>query len=559
MSPVSLTKQQLQNMKEADLRIQVLIPLFRAMGFNDVSHYHGGTGEQGKDITMWRENVLGDREYYAVVAKAGRITGEAKGKGSAAEVQMQIAQALGSKFTDTADLSERHATRCWVVSSHEIKKEATESIKSALGPRATDGSVRFIDGDELWELIQRHQPERTIAQTLWSAGEVLDNLSDHHRVITQMRGGAIRLALEPKYPGAGAIESTAISAEFTFPADDEVRPIVDALNSHIKRGTAVTIPGAFLTRFDVPKPLEPFLKDAPIESIAIGPIEGRKEISTTLVACDVRGDEYRLSGVRFQAARLGSEEFELTSRSGDAPWVFNITANKVTKRFTMTFTIPDGPRPIKRAMEGARFQETLSRGGRLRFLNDETGLELFSCDVTTGTFSSPPPGWLQFLESLSFLQERCQIAVNLPDEVSFEDARDVVELAAQIRAGVSDDVFDHAMLTLKPNAPRDLFRTAGHDGFRLGIVREESFEVFGSMFPLGTVAHIATRVRLTEKSRLALETTPLENELPLEIEGIDENSRKCVAYLKWLDEVQIQAVQARAPGMSFELPKNAES
>jgi hypothetical protein len=101
-------------MKEADLRVEVLIPLFEAMGFSDVSHYHGGAGEPGKDITMWRPNVLGDREYYAVVAKAARITGEATGRGSAAEVQMQIAQAVGSRFTDTVDLSERQATKCWV-------------------------------------------------------------------------------------------------------------------------------------------------------------------------------------------------------------------------------------------------------------------------------------------------------------------------------------------------------------------------------------------------------------------------------------------------------------
>ena len=45
----------------------------------------------------------------------------------------------------------------------------------------------------------------------------------------------------------------------------------------------------------------------------------------------------------------------------------------------------------------------------------------------------------------------------------------------------------------------------------------------------------------------------------MEIEGIDDNSRKCVAYLKWLDEAQIQAVQARVPGMSLELPENAEN
>lgn len=115
------------------------------------------------------------------------------------------------------------------------------------------------------------------------------------------------------------------------------------------------------------------------------------------------------------------------------------------------------------------------------------------------------------------------------------------------------------MLTMKPNAPTDLFRTEAQDGFRLGIVREEFFELFGTMFPLGIVAHIGTRLRLTERSRSALQTSRLDEELALEIEGIDEDSRRYVAYLKWLDDIQIQDLRARVPGMSFELPENAEN
>ena len=158
-----------------------------------------------------------------------------------------------------------------------------------------------------------------------------------------------------------------------------------------------------------------------------------------------------------------------------------------------------------------------------------------------------------------FLQERCRVAVNLPDEVSFEDAREVVELAARIRAGISDEVFDHAMLTMKPNAPTDLFRTEAQEGFRLGIVREEFFELFGTMFPLGIVAHIGTRLRLTEKSRSELQTSRLDEELALEIEGDRRNLSKVpLPSLKWLDDVQIQELRARVPGMSFELPENAE-
>ena len=146
---MALTKFRLCNMKEAELRTDTLIPLFKAMGFRDVRHYHGGTGEQGRDIVMWWPGPLGDREYHAVVAKAAPISGQATGRGSAGEVFMQISQALGSTFTDPSDLATRIITRCLVVTPHAIRKEAAESIRSALGPKATEGVIRFIDGD--WE------------------------------------------------------------------------------------------------------------------------------------------------------------------------------------------------------------------------------------------------------------------------------------------------------------------------------------------------------------------------------------------------------------------------
>ena len=87
---MTLSKSRLSNMPEAELRTDVLVPLFKAMGFRDVQHYHGGAGEQGKDIVMWWPSPLGDREYHAVVVKATQISGQASGRGSAAEVFMQI-------------------------------------------------------------------------------------------------------------------------------------------------------------------------------------------------------------------------------------------------------------------------------------------------------------------------------------------------------------------------------------------------------------------------------------------------------------------------------------
>jgi hypothetical protein len=51
----------LQSLNESELRENILIPLFKKMGYKDVRHWHGGILEQGKDSVMWKEGNLGER------------------------------------------------------------------------------------------------------------------------------------------------------------------------------------------------------------------------------------------------------------------------------------------------------------------------------------------------------------------------------------------------------------------------------------------------------------------------------------------------------------------
>jgi hypothetical protein len=51
--------------KEDQLQKEVLVPLFNAMGFKDVT-IHQGRSELGKDIVMWKPGDLGERVNYAV-------------------------------------------------------------------------------------------------------------------------------------------------------------------------------------------------------------------------------------------------------------------------------------------------------------------------------------------------------------------------------------------------------------------------------------------------------------------------------------------------------------
>jgi len=92
-------EEKLKGIKEDELRTNILMPLFRAMGYQGVDHSHG-PNERGKDITMWMLTPTGGRDNYAVVVKARKINARASGKGSARDVAIQIQQCFGDTYTE---------------------------------------------------------------------------------------------------------------------------------------------------------------------------------------------------------------------------------------------------------------------------------------------------------------------------------------------------------------------------------------------------------------------------------------------------------------------------
>src|SRR5215472_7612313 len=101
-----LTKERLWQMEEPELR-QFLPDLLRAMGFQDVEFYHGGAGEQGKDIVCWEKDKFGTRTNIAFVIKAKDITGTLS---VANEVAGQVRQCFGDPYIDKVT-GERHDIR----------------------------------------------------------------------------------------------------------------------------------------------------------------------------------------------------------------------------------------------------------------------------------------------------------------------------------------------------------------------------------------------------------------------------------------------------------------
>jgi len=214
----------LKKLNEAQLREQVLVPLFRAMRFQGVHHYHGGDQERGKDIVMWLPQPVGDRLNYAVVAKAKKISGRASRSNrrseSAAEVAFQVSQCFGEPFQDPITADPVFVDRVFVVSSHEINKQAIAAIMAGVSPHV-QRFVSFLGGDELWTRVQRHLPLVSTMGRLEEIRQEFENASEHHRIEMALRDGIVLLSAKPKHARAHEAEPLNFRLKLDLPTRHE--------------------------------------------------------------------------------------------------------------------------------------------------------------------------------------------------------------------------------------------------------------------------------------------------------------------------------------------------
>jgi hypothetical protein len=149
------------DMSEEQFRTAVLIPLFEAMGFHNVYHYHGGIGEKGKDIVMWKTGNMGQREDYAVVAKVGKITATpGTRKGSAGEIADQIRQCFNHPYTDKISGEAKSIQWVLVATNGPISKDSIETIRGLIKEHAR--YTNFYPGDEIKKLSEQFLPKHAL-------------------------------------------------------------------------------------------------------------------------------------------------------------------------------------------------------------------------------------------------------------------------------------------------------------------------------------------------------------------------------------------------------------
>lgn len=487
-----------EHLSEDALRRDILVPLFKAMSYNDVVLYHG-QNERGKDILMWKSEDFFARVNYVVVAKRGAITGRAQGgSDSASTTAFQVQQALRSTYPNPGDGSPLVASRVIVVASGEIHPQSKDAIRSALqGPEQR--AVTFIDGGELADLTKRHLPATSIAGKAAELQSALDKAGDLP-VEVRVSKGVTSIIVVPRAEGSPQAELLA-SIRLKDVSTPAGREASDRLADHIRTGTAITLTREMIESVDLPEVLRQLgIPEGPPERIEVGTRRGGS-VSVVVDVEDTSGFQQRLGPLICEVVQAGRESAIARTTTRTHGWALELTIEGREKLLGFKLGLDLDGLNIREQAIGLHVTKALAGGARLTFRNGATELPIASLSVAAGSVEEPERVVIALADALLRIQEFCGKPLALPSEgVSGETLRKILELGRLGDEGAEDTTWSTASVRVDRQAAARLLELAPDTPLgRMATRIVSGFELNGHVIVVGIVESVVDQGILNQE------------------------------------------------------------
>jgi len=538
-----MTKTKLKQLKEKQLREDILIPLFRAMGFRDVFEYHGGSLEKGKDIIMWKPNESGNRINYAVIVKTTNISGKVTGKSSAGEVRIQIEQCFNEPCKDPVTGKKIDVDRCWIVTSKKITKEALEAIGGILESQNLTERIEFINGDKLYEYLEKHAPEKTVFDKLNQIQQLFDNASPHYQIVTQMEDNNIGISLKPKYPGAETEHPLRFSNHLYFPDTPEGKEKSEEYERYIRTGAPFMVPKEFIQNMEIPDFLKPFLEgiEGKIRSVGIGPQRIMRSFWVQIGVNCIDGQKFTMDTIELRIVQAGTEEITLTNEHQTIPWKLRLVFNSRDKKMHFWYNVTYAGLNVNQVLELLKFQSAMAKGGEFIIKDVMTGFPLYQTMKEENKDESPSPKFIELIEKLVFIQKETKTYLTFPgaeieplEIIKILTTAEKIETGRQIFTG-SDFTFNidkkGLAIFIDDEKRENISFTGDIDG---------SETIFGTVIPLGPVRVSCNNLCIPDEDLHALKAklrSMTDDEIiPVPLKLCDD-AQITAEYLKWKPKI----------------------
>jgi len=151
---VDLLQEKLQQLVESQLTNDIVIPLFKSFGYQDVT-YSGGLTEEGKDIIGWGLDELNDITLIVGQVKRYKPTSRAADPHSFSEIVTQLSQAI-EKEVPHSNGQRYLPNKVFFISPYRVDCKALQSRFEGL--KSIRHRVSIIDGQKLASLMLEYLP-----------------------------------------------------------------------------------------------------------------------------------------------------------------------------------------------------------------------------------------------------------------------------------------------------------------------------------------------------------------------------------------------------------------
>jgi len=355
------TRDAVLNLKEDNLSRDVLVPLLTAMGYRDVRFHGGGILEQGRDITMWREDALQRRINVAAIVKAVAITGQSK----TTNVIEQLEQAFAAPFRDPANGLEIPIHECFVITPREVRKEGAFTLHNVLRTKWFARYVTIIDGAQLWQYVQEYLGPRA------TLGAIIEN----YRRLNTRPGFDMHVQLDGNKTTVSTRSTTGkpITVRMpTFADTMEGQAARESFEHFLRTGEPTVISLAHVTSgFD--EGLAQFQGDAREGTVAlrsaIPSLRGYVHFRSSSTAAELKG--VVLSGY------AGTQYLTLTNEAQRLPLTFTIRlqVSPAMDEASFQFAMNSQGRSIAWYVRALDILRAVKEGATITFLESETEIE----------------------------------------------------------------------------------------------------------------------------------------------------------------------------------------
>jgi hypothetical protein len=495
------TKEEISHMKEAEFQTRVVIPLFRAMKFKDVTDFGGGNLEVGKDVVMWTEGLLKQRLNCGLVIKSVRVDGKAEGNTSATNVLNQVRQCLASKYPNPVTGEEMHIHRCFVICSHDITKEAMNSIEGQLNEGNLNKLVEWVHpGTNLFQLIDEFLPQQGIFEKLAEVQRELDESTKDtpYKLVADSGGGVSILAKHDKASEEMPFE---IKGNFTFDTStEEGKEALEKLKNHFEKGIPVEIEGKHIEFLKFPDFLPLWMKphvtpDAKLELIPIPPdhiVPWRIERKLA------SGEVLILDRIDLKVIYPGTREITLTNHEQSVPWKFVFVVNLETRQFKYEFFCKWHGYNVAQHLQALKFRLAMSQEGETSLYDATSGLKLVDADKEILELNADIKLWIDVLEALIFIQEKTATLLIVPEVLpTMEQVDEIFRTANIIKSGKVVASTEKIKIPVLLNKAKEYINNHVDEKVDGVLVSHPDWNVniFDSVIDLGVnVAHIAAYI-----------------------------------------------------------------